>query len=208
MRSVWVSCLVAVIAFPALAQSEPETDAVAIRSHVAGAPTLTAALANDRIDVDVSYTGARITLFAVSTAPNSAEVAYAVALVGPHRPYAITRHTETTGKKRLEFVSAPAVLAVAAEEELPEVATTDALIRARIHDRYAAKVDPGDLDDPELDEFREAFANLKRESGLFYTRLGGVTRLSGGLIRADIDLPAAAPPGAKSMSESNVAKIS
>ena len=155
---------------------------------------LAAALANDIIRVDVDYTGARVTLFAVSSRADDPKVAYAVALVGPHRPYVVTRKTDD-GKERFEFISAPAVLAVAAEADLAKLASPDAMIRAGIHARYAAKPATDQMDNPDLGMWRHAFADLKTEAGLFRADLEGVERLEGGLIRADIDLPAAAPPG-------------
>lgn len=155
---------------------------------------LAAALAEPTVEVDVDYAGARVTLFAVSDLSDDPNVAYAVALVGPRRAYAITRH-DSPEKERFEFVSAPAVLAVAAEENLLDIASPEALMRANIHARYAAKPAPDGMEDPQLDEWREAFAALKSEQGLFAWIPDGVERLNGGLIRADIDLPAAAPPG-------------
>ena len=175
-------------------QNVNDAASVSTTSQV-GAPALTAALAQPVVSVDVNFSGAPVTLFAVSNAEEADLVAYVVALVGPRRPYAMTQLQDTGLRKRLEFVSAPAVLSVAAEEELPEIATTDALVRAGIHDRYAAKVGPDDVEDPDLDAFRTAFLELQRKAGLFSTTYGGLTRIGGGLIRADIYLPAAAPPG-------------
>ncbi len=155
---------------------------------------LSAALVDPTIAVDVDYGGARVTLFAVSDMSDDPHVAYAVALVGPRRPYAVTRMTPA-GKQRFEFVSAPAVLAVAAEANLLDIASPEALMRANIHARYAAKPGTDAMQDPELDTWREAFAALKSDQGLFAWIPDGVARLEGGLIRADINLPAAAPPG-------------
>lgn len=157
-------------------------------------PHLAAALSEHKIEVDVDFSGTRITLFAVSDEWDNPDVAFAVALVGPHRPYAVTRHTKDA-KERFEFVSAPAVLAVAAEQSLKEIGSPEALALAGINPRYSAKPLPDYASDPKLEYWRQAFAELKAKDGLFSSHDEGLERLDGGLIRADIDLPAAAPPG-------------
>ncbi len=157
-------------------------------------PHLAAALAEAEIEVDVDFSGTRITLFAVSDQWENPDIGFAVALVGPHRPYAVTR-TVKKEKERFEFISAPAVLAVAAEKSLDEIGSAEALILAGINPRYSAMPRPENINDPKLDLWRQAFAELKAQDGLFHTHESGLERLDGGLIRADIDLPAAAPPG-------------
>lgn len=157
-------------------------------------PNLAAALSEHHIEVDVDFSGTRITLFAVSDEWDNPDVAFAVALVGPHKPYAVTRHSKNE-KERFEFISAPAVLAVAAEQTLNEISSPEALALAGINPRYSAKPLPEYASDPKLEYWRHAFAELKAQDGLFSTHDQGLERLDGGLIRADIDLPAAAPPG-------------
>ncbi|MEM6627353.1 MAG: TIGR02186 family protein [Pseudomonadota bacterium] len=160
----------------------------------ANADTIAAALAEDSVEIDVDFDGARVTLFGVSNAADDPDAAFVVALVGPSRPHAIVRNTPN-GEERFEFVSAPSVLAVAAEPSIAEIVSPDALIRAGVNARYAAKPAPQDMTRTDLDVWRTAFADLKTEAGLFSGDMDGVRRLEGGLLRADIDLPAEAPAG-------------
>ncbi len=157
-------------------------------------PRLAAALSEPQISVDVDFSGTRITLFAVSDEWDNPNVAFAVALVGPHRAYTVVHHLQKS-KERFQFVSAPAVLAVATETQLREEGSQEALVIAGVHPRYSAMPAAEDIKDPKLAIWRKAFADLKTKNGLFSSHDDGLVRLDGGLIRADIDLPAAAPPG-------------
>ena len=185
MRAFIISLLASFLSHTAFAQSPaPPVE----RPHLA------AALADAKIEVDVDFSGTRITLFAVSDQWENPDIGFAVALVGPHRPYAVTRSVGKE-KERFEFIAAPAVLAVAAEKSLEEIGSAEALILAGINPRYSAMPRPENVNDPKLELWRKAFADLKSQNGLFSTHESGLERLDGGLIRADIDLPAAAPPG-------------
>ncbi|MFC7291171.1 TIGR02186 family protein [Hirschia litorea] len=174
-----------------LAEAPPQKEG---KPHLTSKPRLSAALSEPEIKVDVDFSGTRITLFAVSDEWDNPNVAFAVALVGPHRPYVVVRQKEKT-KERFEFVSAPAVLAIATETTLREEGSNEAFIIAGVNPRYSAMPAPADMTNPNLAMWRKAFADLKAEDGLFSTHDTGLERLDGGLIRADIDLPAAAPPG-------------
>ncbi len=161
---------------------------------IANKPELSAALSESKIKVDVDFSGTRITLFAVSDQWDNPSVTFAVALVGPQRPYTITHHTKNN-KERFVFVSAPAILSVATEAGKDDIETAKELNLANINPRYSAMPEPDNMNDPKLEYWRQAFADLKTQKGLFNTNTHGLQRLDGGLIRADIDLPAAAPPG-------------
>ena len=157
-------------------------------------PMLSVALANPVVDIDVNYGGTGVTLFAVSHAPEALDAIYAVALVGPHRSYALHRQNESH-KQRFEFASVPTVLTVAAERAVVGFTTPERLISSDVHPRYSARPVEAHVDDPDLPKWQQALARIKQDQGLFSIDTMGIQRLDSGLLRADLSLPAAAPPG-------------
>ena len=157
-------------------------------------PPIAAALAEPVIEIDVNYSGAKISMFAAVQAINEPDISYAVTLVGPQRPHAIV-HQHDDRKDRFVFSAAPSVIAVAADPQLTDIVSPHALLQTQIHPAFVARPSAQHADAPNLQTWRRILADLKTDQGLFSYTANGVQRLAGTLIRADIELPADAPPG-------------
>lgn len=185
MRSLLLAGLVACCA-QAAAQSAQTTSRP--RAPIA------AGLAEETVEVKVNYSGARIVLFAASPADETDTTGFAVALIGPSRPYVVVQRTPA-GERRFEFAAAPTVFAVGAEPQVAQTVSQDVMIEAGLNAAAAAFPRADQLMSPELDAWRAALVDLKMEEGLYSLDETTIERLPGGLRRARIILPPNAPPG-------------
>lgn len=185
MRRLVVVCLMAISAF-ADAQQAPTP----------GRPRapIAAGLAEDTVEVKVNYSGARIVLFAASPAEETETTGFAVALIGPSRPYVVIQRTPQ-GERRFEFAAAPTVFAIGAEPQVAQTVSQDVMIEAGLNAAAAAFPRADRLMSPDLDVWRAALVDLKMEEGLYSLDETTIERLPGGLRRARIILPPNAPPG-------------
>lgn len=176
--------LLALVAPPAIAQ----------RTETPAHTPIAAGLAEDRVEVKVNYSGARIVLFATAPAGDNDKSGLAVALIGPSAPQEVVRRTPT-GERKFQFVSAPTVFAIGAESQIEGSVPPDVMIELGLNAAASAMPQADQLMSPELEGWRQAFVDLKMAQGLY--SFGGTTieRLDGGLRRAKIALPPNAPPG-------------
>lgn len=178
--------IVALLALGCASASAQQTEAP--RSPIA------AGLAEDTVQVKVNYSGARIVLFATSPTAEDATTGFAVALIGPSRREAVIRQT-AQGERRFEFVTAPSVFAIGAEPQVAETVLPETMIEAGLNAAASAMPRANQLLNPELEQWRSAFVDLKMQQGLYSLDETTIERLDGGLRRARINLPANAPPG-------------
>jgi len=176
--------LLALLAPPALAQ----------KTETPQQTPLAAGLAEDRVEVKVNYSGARIVLFATAPVGENDNSGIAVALIGPSAPQEVVRRTPT-GERKFRFVSAPLVFAIGAEPSIEGSVPPDVMIESGLNAAASAMPRSDQLLSPELEEWRQAFVDLKMAQGLYSFDDTTIERLDGGLRRAKIKLPANAPPG-------------
>lgn len=176
--------LLALIAPPALAQKTEAPRQI----------PLAAGLAEDRVEVKVNYSGARIVLFATAPAGEDDNSGLAVALIGPSAPQEVIRRTPK-GERKFRFVSAPLVFAIGAEPSIEGSVPPDVMIESGLNAAASAMPQSDQLLSPELEEWRQAFVDLKMTQGLYSFNDTTIERLEGGLRRAKIMLPPNAPPG-------------
>lgn len=180
----WLIPAALLLATAAAAQEPTETP----RSPIA------AGLAEDTVQVKVNYSGARIVLFATSPTAEDATTGFAVALIGPSRRETVIRKT-AAGERRFQFVTAPSVFAIGAEPQVAETVPPEIMVESGLNAAAAAMPRADQLMNPELEQWRAAFVDLKMEEGLYSLDETTIERLDGGLRRARINLPANAPPG-------------
>lgn len=168
--------------------------AAAQQREAAERPVLAAGIADDKIEVQVNYSDSSIVIFAATPQPEDASSGLAVALVGPMVPQRMTRRTPR-GEQRIEFVAAPQVFIVGAEQAVTDTVPLDVMQEAGLNAQAAALPRIDQLLSPDLDAWRSAFVNLKMERGLYALGRAEFKHFDGGLRRATIDLPKNAPPG-------------
>jgi uncharacterized protein (TIGR02186 family) len=157
-------------------------------------PAIAAGLAEDRVEVKVNYSGARIVLF-VTAPPNENESSgLAVALIGPSAPHKVIRRT-TAGERSFEFVAAPTIFAIGAEPQVAQTVSPEIMIESGLNAAASAMPRSDQLMSPELEDWRRAFVDLKMAQGQYFFDDTTIERLEGGLRRARIALPPSAPPG-------------
>jgi uncharacterized protein (TIGR02186 family) len=175
------------------AASQPVGDDPGLRRGE-GAPLIAAGLAEESVDVQINYAGARVVAFATSPALGDPAASVAVALIGPAAPHTVRRNVGGR-PERFVFVSAPAVFSIGVEPQLAAIASEIEMINAGLNASSAAMPHPDRLLAPDLQMWRNALVDLKLDSGLYSLDRVRIERLEGGLVRATIDLPASAPPG-------------
>ncbi len=168
------------------------------------ASALVTDLSNNKIEIRYSFDGAQLILFgAVGTSlqnPDSAEYDVVVVVRGPARE-TVVRKKEKVGviwinNQNLSFPSAPGYYAVAATKQLAEIASSTVFESYGIGFEYLpliAKTTKG-LVEPEP-VFRDALFRLRANEQLYRQEQDSVTKLTQGLFRTDIHLPANVPVG-------------
>lgn len=185
MRRV-VTCLLVAMLGPASASAQ--------QLEGRDRPEMAAGIAQDRIEVEVNYSDSRVVVFAATPQPENPTSGLAVALVGPQVPQRMIRRT-AEGDQRVEFVAAPLVFSIGAEEQVEATVSPETMELAGLNAQTAALPRLDQLLSPDLDAWRAAFVNLKMEQGLYTFGHTEFRHFDGGLRRAIIDLPQNAPPG-------------
>jgi uncharacterized protein (TIGR02186 family) len=155
---------------------------------------LSSGLAEDRVEVKVNYSGARIVLFASSPQTADPETLLVVAVIGPETSPELLRRTPK-GPETFQFITAPSVFAVGSEPGIAESVSPEVLAAAGLNAAEAAVPSQADLRNPSLPQWRAALVELKMAERLYSVDYTTVERLGGGLRRARLDLAPNAPPG-------------
>jgi uncharacterized protein (TIGR02186 family) len=159
-----------------------------------GDECLAAGLAEDKVEVKVNYSGARIVLFASSPMTADPNVGLAVVIIGPDTRPVITRRING-GHQSFQFARAPSVFAIGAEPLVADTVTPETLASVGFNAAQAAVPAEDDVRDPDLPMWRAALVDLKMEQKLYSIDDTTIQRLDGGLRRARIQLPPNSPPG-------------
>ncbi len=160
-------------------------------------------LSNNRIEIRYSFNGAELILFgAVGTSLKDPDTPYDVVIVvrGPETE-TVVRQKEKVGliwinNKNILFPKAPGYYAVAATKKLSDIASAEVFEGYGIGFEYmplAVRTEDGKaVPDP---MFRDALFRLRSSQQLYRQELDSVTKLTQGLFRTDIHLPAQVPVG-------------
>lgn len=161
-------------------------------------------LSNNKIEIRYSFDGAQLILFgAVGTSlqdPDSSPYEVVVVVRGPNSE-TVVRKKEKVGviwvnKQNITFPSAPGYYAVAASTSLDQIAPAEVFEKYGIGFDYLPLVVRSDegVSAPKP-AFRDALFRLRSGEELFRQEQDSVTKLTQGLFRTDIYLPANVPVG-------------
>jgi uncharacterized protein (TIGR02186 family) len=169
------------------------------------AETLITSLSSHRVTINSNYTGTSIAVFGAierdaQTISRASSYEVVVTVRGPQQNI-VVREKERVGpvfinQEQQKFPTAPAYLGVFSSRPLDEI-TVPQLRRRQKIGLEAIVGAPDFTNDREGADrpFREALLRIKMREGLYTQNERGVTFLTPTLFRAEIPLPAIAPPG-------------
>jgi uncharacterized protein (TIGR02186 family) len=166
-------------------------------------PVLVPDVSQRRIEIAYSFTGAELLLFGAILYPGgrapARDVDVAVVVRGPVAPIVIREKRKIAGiwlnAASTRLLSAPSFYAVASSRPLKRIvsAQTAAIYELGLDN---LQLSPAAGPDPaQQKRFDEGLVDLRRRSGLYAERTGGVEISRGVLYRARIDIPARVPTG-------------
>lgn len=170
----------------------------------AAAQDLTIALSTQEVRITSNFTGTEVTLFGViagDPAPPEGGYAVAVTLRGPSQNVAVRRKDRVVGvwinRASKTVLAMPAFYALRTSTPLSDIGDAELLRRNFLGTANLAFVyrDSLMINDPDGEEFRQAFLRLKQEGGL-YSEAVDVTFLGDQVFRTTIALPANVAVGA------------
>ncbi|MGE3305918.1 MAG: TIGR02186 family protein [Rhizobiaceae bacterium] len=188
-------CVVLGIAVPAAAQQPTE----------ANPETIQIGLSTDRIAITADFSGADLTIFgALENADplinRQGRYDVIVVLEGPSRPVVVRRKDRILGvwiNSRSEtFVNVPASYSVATTRAMQDI-TDQNNYRQMSLGAENIYIEPADRtgNPTTIEEFTAALRQLKKSTGLYAERIGGVQFLSANLFRASVALSPSVPVG-------------
>jgi uncharacterized protein (TIGR02186 family) len=167
--------------------------------------TIQIGLSTDRIAITADFSGADLTIFgAMENADplinRQGRYDVIVVLEGPARPVVVRRKGRILGvwmnTESKAFVNVPASYSVATTRALQDITDQNNFRQMSLgaDNLYIEPVDR--LADPTtIEEFTKALRSLKKSTGLFSERIGGVQFLSQNLFRATVSLAPNVPVG-------------
>ena len=174
----------------------------AITVPAAAQETVVSGLSQNRVAITANYDGSEIVVFAAvarNAPPPEGRLDVIVTVEGPVGPVIVRRKSRTFGiwinTDQVEVDAAPAFYAIAATGPLSRILSETENLRHRIRINEAVRA-VGTADQAEdSPAFVEALIRLRRETGLYQVRDGGVLLDRDTLIRSDIRLPASLSEG-------------
>ncbi len=171
----------------------------------ANAANIAIALTDDRVEVDTSFAGARLTLFgAVSGVKTPVEDVDIISVIrGPETQFEIRQFEKknliwTPGKARI-IENAPGLYITTATRPITDIAPLPD--QAAYHlgaDFLEISATTPDQETPggaRGDVFANAFLNEIEDAGLYHDRVGGIEFKKGALFAINVNLPANTPVG-------------
>jgi uncharacterized protein (TIGR02186 family) len=183
--------------------------AFAICFAIAGtaqAEELTIAISTPEVRIDSNFTGTTITIFGViqrdaATISRTAGYDVVTLAAGPRDSVVARRKDRILGvwanRASETIVGVPSFYSLNTSRELDATAPLGVLKRLELgfHNISFAYAGRSAANDPESDEFRDAFLRLKSENGLYSEHIGGVVFIAGNVFRSTIWIPANVPVG-------------
>jgi len=172
----------------------------------ARAEKLTVALSTREVKIDSNFTGTSIVIFGVivrdaGSVSRNSDYAIATVVLGPAESIVARRKDRFLGiwaNGASETIpGVPSFYAADSSGPLGEIAIPPLLRQygigfANIPAAYSGR---GAFNDPEADEFWNAFIRLKQEAGLYEERPAGVTFIGDAIFRSSVAIPANVPIG-------------
>lgn len=163
-----------------------------------GQTAIAADVTDDVIAVTSDFRGARITVFGV--APSRGEPGdVLVAIRGPSVPVTVMRKRRTgplwLNRDPVRFQDAPAFHALASAKPLMEIASTKDIVALGLDPVGHARLSSPTPLDADPSDYRRGLARLQRERGVYQELPRALVMRPGGLYKAQVTLPASAPPG-------------
>lgn len=195
----------------------PEPPALVAEAPARVAPTgpaVSAALSETEVEIDTGYAGTSLVLYGAVFNPGDQPADVVVVVRGPERPVRLVRKVRVAGlwlnSRPVLFEGAPGFYMTASTRPLSDIAGFGVLRRLGVgldHLRIDAPEEQrtvnlygvrdvviSRLGEDYLD-WRRAVIRLKEAAGLYAMDPDGVRFVDQGLFRAEIVLPAEAPPG-------------
>jgi uncharacterized protein (TIGR02186 family) len=179
--------------------------ALALGAGPAAAEDVVPVLSTDRIAIDSSFEGTRVTLFGVierDAATVARPKGYDVVVVvrGPAQAVTTWRKERVLGiwvnRGARSFAEVPSYYAVLSNDRLDRITIDKARRELQLGLEEIRLPGPGrNAAAGGTEDFGEAFRRLKREASLYVEDPAGVTMLNASLFRADIPIPANVPTG-------------
>jgi uncharacterized protein (TIGR02186 family) len=171
--------------------------AVALTAAPVRAEGLVADLSEHLIAITTAFVGEDVVLF--GTSDGGADIV--ITVVGPRENQIVRRKGRIAGiwvnRESLEFAGAPSYYAVASSAPLDQIARPDVLARHELGVEHLRMqpVDAGDLDESQIEAFRDALVRNKQRQRLYSSAPPPVNFLGPRLFRTTLNFPANVPPG-------------
>lgn len=161
-------------------------------------PGIAAAVTDDEIAVTSDFRGARITVFGATPARRlPGDVV--VAIRGPGAPITVMRKRRTgilwLNRDPVRFADAPSFHAVASARPLIQIASTKDIVELGLDPAGQARLTGPTPADADPSDYRRGLVRLQRARGLYQELPRALVVRPGGLFKAQVSLPANAPPG-------------
>jgi len=170
----------------------------AAAAHAQPAPGFSAAVADDVIAVTSDFRGARITVFGAAPRRGAGDVV--VAIRGPGASISVMRKRRTgflwLNRDPVAFTDAPSFFAVVSAKPLVQIASTRDVWELGLDPAAQAKLAGATPPDADPGAYRQGLVRIQRARGLYQELPHGLVLRPGGLFKAQVSLPANAPPGA------------
>jgi uncharacterized protein (TIGR02186 family) len=171
--------------------------AMALSAAPARAEGLVADLSEHLIAITTAFVGTDVVLF--GTSDGGADIV--ITVVGPRENQIVRRKDRIAGiwvnRQNLEFARAPSYYAVASSAPLDQIARSEVLARHELGVEHVRlePVDAGDLEESQIDAFRDALVRNKQRQHLYSSTPPPVSFLGPRLFRTTLSFPANVQPG-------------
>jgi uncharacterized protein (TIGR02186 family) len=171
--------------------------AMAVSAAPARAEGLVADLSEHLIAITTAFVGEDVVLF--GTSDGGADIV--ITVIGPRENEIVRRKDRIAGvwvnRESLEFARVPTYYAVASSAPLEQIARSEALARHELGVDYVRlePVDAGDLEESQIDAFRDALVRNKQRQHLYSSAPLPVSFLGPRLFRTTLSFPANVAPG-------------
>jgi uncharacterized protein (TIGR02186 family) len=162
-------------------------------------PGIAAEVTDDVIAVTSDFRGARITVFGATPSRRSPGDVV-VAIRGPGAPITVMRKRRIgilwLNGDPVRFEDAPSFHAIATARPLVQIASTRDIVELGLDPAGQARLTSATPADADPSDYRRGLVRLQRARGLYQELPRALVMRPGGLFKAQVSLPANAPPGA------------
>lgn len=165
----------------------------------AAAEQVVAGLSQTRVSITTWFSGSEIFIYGAvkreAPIPEGPPLDVAIAVIGPAKPVTVRRKTREFGiwvnGPGLDIDAAPSFYAVATTRPFRDVLSWTEDLRHRVGlDQVIRLIDAPIWSEGSRDDYLDAVVRLRREQGVYYELIGGVTVAEETLFQTRIELPA------------------